>query len=81
MELFGTILADDFGPDSDVDFLATFSPEAERTLFYVVRMEGKLERLVGRRIDLITRRAVERSENRIRHHSILETAQSYSVSG
>lgn len=81
LELFGSILRDDFGPESDVDFLITFAPEAQWTLFDLVKMDRELERIVGRRVDLITRRTVERSENWIRRRSILETARPYYVSG
>lgn len=81
LELFGSVLRDDFGPESDVDFLVTFAPDAEWTLFDMVRMDRELERIVGRRVDLITRRTVERSENWIRRRSILETARPYYVSG
>lgn len=79
LALFGSILRDDFGPESDVDFLVTFTPEAGWTLFDLVRMDGELERIVGRRVDLVTRRTVERSENWIRRRSILDTARPYYV--
>jgi len=81
LSLFGSILRDDFGPKSDVDFLMTFAPDTEWTLFDMVKMDRELERIVGRRVDLITRRTVERSENRIRRLSILETGRPYYVSG
>lgn len=79
LSLFGSILRGDFGPESDVDFLVTFAPEARWTLFDLVDMEEELGRLVGREVDLVTRRAVERSENRIRRSAILDTARPYYV--
>jgi predicted nucleotidyltransferase len=79
LELFGSILRDDFGPESDVDFLVTFAPDARWTLFDLVDTEEELGRLVGRRVDLVTRRAVEESENWIRRSAILEGAQPYYV--
>jgi predicted nucleotidyltransferase len=69
--LFGSVLRDDFGPDSDVDVLVSFSPEARHTLFDLVRMEDELREAFGRRVDLVTRRAVERSTNAWRRDAIL----------
>ncbi|MDW8325850.1 MAG: nucleotidyltransferase family protein [Anaerolineales bacterium] len=75
LALFGSILRDDFGPDSDVDLLVTFAPEADWGLLDHVRMEQELEALLGRRVDLLSRRAVERSTNPIRRRQILESAR------
>jgi uncharacterized protein len=81
LALFGSVLRDDFGPDSDVDFLVTFAPDAHWTLIDLVRMEREPERLAGRDVDLVPRRAVERSENWIRRREILGTARRYCVAG
>jgi hypothetical protein len=75
LAVFGSILRDDFGPESDVDFLATFAPEARWSLLDHVRMQDELAAIVGRRVDLVTRRAVENSRNHIRRRAILESAQ------
>lgn len=69
--LFGSVLRDDFGPDSDVDVLVSFAPDARHSLFDLVRMEDDLRELFGRDVDLVTRRAVERSPNEWRRQSIL----------
>src|SRR5581483_7793103 len=63
LELFGSVLRDDFRPESDVDILVTFEPEAEWGLLDHVAMEEELARLLGRPVDLVTRRAIERSAN------------------
>jgi predicted nucleotidyltransferase len=55
--LFGSILRDDFRPDSDVDVLVTFVPDAKWGLFKLVEMQQELETLVGRDVDLIERKA------------------------
>lgn len=73
--LFGSILRDDFKPESDVDFLVTFTPEARWGLLEHARMEQELAQLLGRKIDLITKRAVEQSRNWIRREEILSTAE------
>ena len=75
--LFGSVLRDDFGPDSDVDVLVAFSPEAEWSLFDHMTMEEELSMILGRRVDLVNRKAIERSKNYIRRKAILESAQPY----
>lgn len=75
LALFGSILREDFGPDSDIDILVTFAPEAEWGLLDHVQMELELADLLGRPVDLLSRRAVERSQNPLRRREILESAQ------
>lgn len=69
--MFGSVLREDFGPDSDVDVLVAFSMEAKHSLFDLVRKEDELRAILGRRVDLVTRRSVERSANEWRRQSIL----------
>ncbi len=75
LALFGSVLRNDFGPDSDVDLLVSFLPEAEHGLFDMVDMEEELGQLLGRKVDLVDRRAVERSRNYIRRRAILDSAK------
>jgi len=75
LSLFGSALQEDFGPASDVDILVTFLPEAQWSLLDHVQMEMELAELLGREVDLITRRAVESSRNPLRRREILETAR------
>jgi predicted nucleotidyltransferase len=77
--LFGSVLRDDFCPDSDVDVLVSFSPEAEWSLLEHMAMEEELSAIFGRKVDVISRKAIERSENYIRRDAILKTAQPYYV--
>ena len=42
-------------------------------------MEEELLGIFGRKVDLVSRKAIERSENYIRRNAILETAQPYYV--
>jgi len=79
LSLFGSVLRDDFRPDSDVDLLVTFAPDAKWSLFDHVRMEEELSAIFGRKVDLVSRRAIERSDNWIRRKAILETAEPYYV--
>ncbi len=51
--LFGSVLRDDFGPDSDVDVLVSFAADARWSSFDLVDMEEELEGLFGRKVDLV----------------------------
>jgi predicted nucleotidyltransferase len=81
LSLFGSVLRDDFRPDSDVDVLVTFAPDARWSLFDAEAMEEELEQVFGRPVDLVTRRAVENSHNWIRKRAILEAAEPVYVAG
>jgi predicted nucleotidyltransferase len=75
LAIFGSILRDDFGPDSDVDMLVTFAASADWSLVDHIQMEQELASLLGRKVDLVSRRAIDSSENWIRRREIQRTAQ------
>jgi hypothetical protein len=75
LAFFGSVLRDDFRPDSDVDVLVRFDPEARHTLFDMVRMQEELKRILGREVDLVERRAIEQSRNYIRRKAILQSVE------
>lgn len=75
LSLFGSVLRDDFRPDSDLDVLVSFVPGATWTLLDLVIMQQELETIVHRKVDLIEKRVIENSENWIRRNEILNTAQ------
>ncbi|MCY7274056.1 MAG: nucleotidyltransferase family protein [Phormidesmis sp. CAN_BIN44] len=79
--LFGSILRDDFRPDSDVDVLVKFEPETRRGLLEMAQMREELMELFGREVDLVSKRAIEQSQNWIRRKNILGTAQVIYVAG
>jgi predicted nucleotidyltransferase len=79
LSMFGSVLRDDFRSDSDIDLLVTFSRDAEWSLVDHMAMEEELSAIFGRKVDLVSRKAIERSENYIRRNAILETAQPYYV--
>ena len=74
LELFGSALRDDFRDDSDVDLLATLRDDAHPTLLDWADMQSELAEMFHRPVDLVSRRAIERSRNRYRKNSILSTA-------
>jgi predicted nucleotidyltransferase len=53
LAFFGSVLRDDFGPESDVDVLVEFEPGRTPGLAFF-RMEEELARILGRRVDLNT---------------------------
>ena len=75
LALFGSVLRDDFRPGSDIDLLVSFDPRAKISLFDLVRMQNELKEIFGREVDLVERRAIEKSENYIRRKSILSNTK------
>ena len=73
--LFGSVLRDDFGPESDVDVLVSFEKEAHWSLLDFAEMKMELEDVFHREVDLLTRRAVERSHNWLRRRAILDNVE------
>ena len=75
LALFGSVLRDDFRPDSDIDILITFTPNVKRSLIDLVDMQYELEELSHRSVDLLTKKSVINSANWIRRNEILNTAK------
>ncbi|MEX2583808.1 MAG: nucleotidyltransferase family protein [Gemmatimonadota bacterium] len=73
--LFGSVLRDDFSPDSDVDVLVTFDADADWSLLDHVQMQDELSVSFGRPVDVITRKGLERSRNSLRRQEILSSAR------
>jgi predicted nucleotidyltransferase len=70
--LFGSVLRDDFRPNSDVDVLVSFEPNWGWSLLDLATMQIELEGLFGRSVDLIEQKALR---NPFRQHSILTTKE------
>lgn len=54
LALFGSVLRDDFNPESDVDVLVEFEPGIRVGLIRLARLELELEEILGRKVDLNT---------------------------
>jgi len=54
LALFGSVLRDDFRPDSDVDILVEFESNHVPGLFGLARIERELITVFGRPVDLRT---------------------------
>ncbi len=70
--VFGSVLRDDFRPDSDVDVLVTFGPGGGITFDNRVDMLDELKAIFGREVDLVEKKAIN---NPFRRHSILTTRE------
>ncbi len=54
LALFGSVLRDDFGPDSDIDILVKFEPEARIGYFRFFGIEQELATILKRDVELFT---------------------------
>ena len=60
LALFGSVLREDFRPDSDVDVLVEFQPGHPTGLIRMAGMEIELSEMLGRKVDLRTPRDLSR---------------------
>ena len=72
--LFGSVLRDDFNEQSDIDVMVQFFPNPGWGLEFVT-MNDELEQIFRRKVDLVTKKSIEKSENWIRREDILSTAK------
>jgi predicted nucleotidyltransferase len=70
--VFGSVLRDDFRPDSDIDVLVSIDPKAHIGLFELIDMKLELEKMFKRPVDLIEKEGLR---NPYRRQEILRTAQ------
>ena len=73
--VFGSVACGEDGPDSDLDLLLAFEPDAAWSLFDIVTLKDELEAVLGRPVDVAERGAVEKSPNWIRRDAILSSAR------
>ena len=71
LSVFGSALRDDFGPDSDIDVLVEFEPDAQVGFMALSRMQRELGELLQRRVDLVPKNGLK---PRIRE-SVLSSAE------
>jgi predicted nucleotidyltransferase len=70
--LFGSVLRDDFRPDSDIDVLLEFFPNDGWSLFDMMNLQRELEVMFGRKVDVAEKDALK---NPYRRAEILKTCQ------
>jgi uncharacterized protein len=80
LELFGSMLIEP-SCAQDIDLLVTFAPDARWGLFEHEHMQNELARMLGRSVDLTSRRAIEASGNAPRRNAILNSVVPIYVAG
>lgn len=71
LSVFGSILTEDFTPESDVDFLVTFNKSSAHNLFHIARMKEELQNITGRQVDFVNKKSITKSQNYFKKKSIL----------
>ena len=79
LALFGSVLREDFGPESDVDVLVEFERGKEPDLMDIVRIQNELSEILGHNVDMVERESVEKSTNYIRKRHILQSLEAVYV--
>jgi uncharacterized protein len=75
LAIFGSFLRDDFGDQSDIDFLIDPQTGVIWKFEDQMAMEEEMSKLLGRKAELVERASVEQSRNYIRRRHILSTAE------
>lgn len=70
--VFGSVLRDDFRPDSDIDVLVGLPENSGLSLFDWTSMQSELEQMFGRKVDLVSKRGLR---NPFRRHAILTSRE------
>lgn len=73
--LFGSVLSNQFHPNSDIDILIRFAPNTRQGLLTLAKIKHALEAQIGRKVDIVLKESIENSENWIRRNDILKSAQ------
>ena len=77
LSIFGSALRDDFGPDSDLDFLVSFEPQAGWDLWDLVSMRDDLMSIAGREVDIVVKEALRNPYRRkeiLTHREVIHAA-------
>jgi uncharacterized protein len=77
-EFFGSVIREDFRPDSDIDVLVTYAPNVHLSLGDLMQIDEEAAAILGRKVDIVERVGVEKSPNYIRRKLILEQDKRYS---
>ncbi|MBF0512164.1 MAG: nucleotidyltransferase family protein [Candidatus Omnitrophica bacterium] len=72
MSFFGSVVTDDFKPDSDVDVMVGFKPGSQWSLFDIVEMKLQLQQLFQREVDIVEEGSIK---NPIKRKCIYENLE------
>jgi len=70
--LFGSVLREDFRPDSDIDVLVTFAEDCGYSLFDLAQIQEELKALLAHEVDLVEKESLR---NPFRRHAILNNME------
>ncbi len=76
LAVFGSAARTDMRPDSDIDLLVEFQPEARIGLFEFAAMEEEFGALLGRKVDLVSKRGLK---PRVRPHVLRDSRVIYAA--
>jgi len=74
LAIFGSMLREDFRPDSDVDVLVVFEDHTPWGLFDLMHAEEELEQIFGRKVDLVEKKTIRnpfRRQHILKHHEVI----------
>ncbi len=78
LSLFGSVLREDFRPDSDVDILVVFSPDYHLTFHAWLEMQQQIEKIFGRKVDLTQKKLLQNPYTRaeiLKTHQVIYAAE------
>ncbi len=75
LAVFGSILREDFRPDSDVDVVVDFEEDADWEIPDLEDIREELERILGRHVDMVTRDGLESSSNWLFRRIVLSSLE------
>ena len=76
LAVFGSVARGEMTPDSDIDLLVEFQPDARMGLFEFAAMERELAALLGRKVDLVSKRGLK---PRVRPHVLRDAKVVYAA--
>jgi len=78
LAFFGSVLRDDFNPNSDVDIMVAFDPDSKWSLLDVIEMKHELEDIFKRDVDILEEGTIR---NPIKRRCIYENLEVIYESG
>ena len=75
LAVFGSAVSGNLRPDSDIDLLVTFAPDAGWTMFDHYQMENELTEMLAREVDLVSIQALNENPNPVYREQILHSAK------
>lgn len=72
--IFGSVLGEDFGAESDIDILVTFDPSTNWDLYHLIDMRDELQQIFGRAVDIVEKKTIRnpfRRNHILTHHQVI----------